>query len=107
VSSALAAPPEGTGKRVRGKDLKELFLNTELSDGAHFAYAFQSDGTFSGVEMGRDVRGTWRTQDSEVCIKWAKPPGAKECYVVRKKGAELSLFRNGVEAWYGTLKSSR
>ncbi len=92
---------------MRGKVLQELFVDTELSDDAHFTYAFRSNGRFAGVEMGRDVRGAWRTRDNEMCMKWIKPPGAEECYVVRKKGAEVSLFRNGVEAWYGTLKPAR
>ena len=92
---------------MRGRALHELFVNTQLSDDAHFTYAFRPDGTFSGVEMGRDVRGTWRTQDDGVCIKWTRPPGAEECYAVSKKGTELTLFRNGVEAWYGTLKPAR
>ncbi len=98
---AMAAEP---GKIVHGKALRELFAEHEFGDDVHFAYRFRTDGTFAGTEMGKDVRGTWRLSGREMCWIWTRPPGAKECYAVRKNGAEVSLFRNGVEQWYGTLK---
>jgi hypothetical protein len=93
-----------TGKRIRGKPLQELFAGREYADGVHYAYQFRADGTFSGTEMARDVRGRWRVIGDEICWTWSQPPGAEECYVARRNGSEVSLFRNGVEQWFGSLR---
>jgi hypothetical protein len=108
TDSLSASPPIGDGwKSVRGKELAGLFAGKELGDGAHYAYTLRLNGTFSGVEMGKDVQGRWRTVGDEMCFKWTRPPSAEECYSVQKRGAEVSLMRDGVEAWSGTLKLSR
>lgn len=103
-SLACAAPDVESWKRVRGSALHDLFAGRELGDGVHYAYRFNADGTFAGTEMAKEVRGKWRVSGREVCWTWIRPPGAEECYSVRKNGGEVSLFRNGVEQWYGTLK---
>jgi len=92
------------GKAVEGSALREMFAEHEFGDGVHFAYRFRADGTFSGTEMAKDVRGTWRLSGREICWTWTRPPGAEECYVARQSGAQVGLFRNGFEQWYGTLK---
>jgi hypothetical protein len=103
-SFAFGAPETEPGKTVDGKALHELFAGREFGDGVHFAYRFRADGTFSGTEMAKDVRGTWRVAGRELCWTWTRPRGAEECYVVRRNGAGVSLLRNGVEQWYGKLK---
>jgi hypothetical protein len=57
----------GTGlaenwKVVKREAARALFADKEFGDGVHFAYRFRTDGTFSGTEMGKDVRGTWRVE---------------------------------------------
>jgi hypothetical protein len=84
-----------------------MFAEHEFGDGVHFAYRFRADGTFSGTEMAKDVRGTWRLSGREICWTWMQPRGAEECYAAHKRGSEVSLFRNGSEQWYGTLKPIR
>lgn len=101
AAGAIAADQ---GKAVQGEALREMFAEHEFADGVHFAYQFRADGSFSGTEMAKDVRGTWRLSGREICWTWTRPRGAEECYVARKRGAEISLFRNGFEQWYGTLK---
>jgi len=91
-------------KAVKGEAARSLFSGKEFGDGVHFAYQFRADGTFSGTEMGKDVRGKWRVSGNEMCWKWIRPPGAEECYELQKARAEIRLMRNGYEAWVGTLK---
>jgi hypothetical protein len=104
LGCAPAAWADENSKPVKAADLRPFFAEHELGDGVHYAYQFHADGTFSGTEMGKDVRGKWRFSAREMCWTWIQPPGAEECYVVRKKGAEVSLLKNGMEEWYGTLK---
>jgi hypothetical protein len=102
VSSAIA---EDEGKPVRGKALQESFADHEYGDGTHFAYRFRADGTFSGTELGKDTQGRWRMRGPQMCWRWTRPPGAEECYDARRNGEEISLYRNDVEQWLGTLKA--
>ena len=92
---------------VKGEAARSLFADKEFGDGVHFAYLFLADGTFSGTEMGKDVRGRWRVASGEMCWKWTHPPSAEECYSVQNDGSEIRLMRNGYEAWSGTLKPAR
>lgn len=86
---------------VRDGDIQRLFSGREFGDGAHFSYRFRSNGTFAGTEMGRNVRGRWRTTARQFC--WTNPPGAEECYEVESSGENVRLLRYGSEASFGTL----
>lgn len=104
TAPAVGAPPAASWKGVRGKALQKMFADRELGDGVHYAYQFRANGTFTGTEMAKDVRGTWRVTGREICWTWTRPRGAEECYTARRNGSEVSLLRNGSEQWYGTLK---
>jgi len=84
--------------------LEQMFVEHEYGDGVHFAYRFLRNGTFSGTEMGKDVRGKWRLRGKRMCWTWTRPRGAEECYEASRNGAEITLYRDGVERWFGTLK---
>src|SRR5712691_627367 len=107
---ALSLPALGAEEHwrsVTGASLQKLFQDKEFGDGVHFAYRFKPGGTFSGTEMSRDVRGSWRVTKDEMCWKWVRPPGAEECYRVQQDGSCVRLMLNGSEAWYGTLQNVR
>src|SRR5438046_794990 len=57
---------------VRGAYLHALFVDHELADGVHYAYQFRSDGTFTGFNMGKAIRGTWRIAGDEFCWTQAR-----------------------------------
>jgi|SRR4051812_18062823 len=107
VATAISASAQEQEKSVQGEALREMFAEHEFGDGVHFAYQFRADGTFSGTEMAKEVRGTWRLSGGEICWTWTAPRGVEECYVARNSGAEVRLLRNGFEQWYGTLKPIR
>src|SRR2546427_5173558 len=52
LSTASAADKEHW-RNVKGASVRSLLQDKEFGDGVHFAYRFKSDGTFSGMEMGR------------------------------------------------------
>lgn len=88
---------------VAGAALPTLLAGKELGDGMHFSYRFGLDHSFSGTEMGKDVRGRWRAADGALCLITA---GVEECYEVEMSGAEVRLLKYGSEAWGGTLSPS-
>ena len=100
VAFALASLPCVAGaqeqwRTVSGPLLQSLFADKQLGDNAHYSYTFRRDGSFSGDEMGKDVRGTWRIAGDRLCWSWIKPRGSEECYQVQRSGHEVRLFRKG------------
>ena len=79
----------------------------ELGDGTHFTYAFHPGGRFTGVDMGREVRGTWRVDGDEVCWIRVKPKGNEECMSLRRRGRHVQLMRDGILFFEGTLSDQR
>src|SRR5215471_4594865 len=102
-----SAGPDPQWRVVEGPSMQKLFADRELGDGTHYSYSFRHDGTFVGFEMGKDVRGTWRSTDRQICWTWTKPRGAEECYEVQRSGNDVRLFRRGYEALSGTLTPLR
>ena len=100
TSAGLAAE---NWRAVGGSSLAALLQGKEFGDGVHFAYRLNRDGTFTGTEMGKEVRGTWRVNNDELCWKW-QPTLAEECYAVQQDGDQLRMMLNGSEAWYGTVR---
>jgi hypothetical protein len=87
--------------------MRARFAGRELSDNAHYTYRFGPDGALSGTEMGRDVRGRWQATASGMCLTWMVPAGSRECYDVRKEGAEWVFLRHGRPMFAGSLSAPR
>jgi hypothetical protein len=97
------AQADARWRSVRGTDLRAIFIDRELADGVHYAYQFLRDGTFTGFEMARAVRGTWRVTPGEFCWTWIKPVGREECFDVERAGSALRFLRDGNEYLSGEL----
>ena len=105
LTSPLAAmADEEHWRELKGDSVRSLFSDKEFGDGVHFAYLFKADGTFTGTEMAKQVSGSWRVANDELCWHWQRPPGPHECYRGEQDGSHVRLLINGVEAWYGTLR---
>jgi hypothetical protein len=107
TSPAWPAEAERQWRAVEGHLVQKLFADHELGDATHYSYSFRHDGTFVGFEMGKDVRGTWRSTAQQICWTWTKPRGSEECYEVQRSGNDVRLFRHGYEALSGTLTPLR
>ena len=90
-------------RAVRESDLRAVFSEHEYGDGVHFAYQFRAGGSFTGTEMGKSVKGKWKTAGKQFCWGWTKPAGAEECYDVQKKGDEVRFMNYGSEAFFGKM----
>ena len=106
VLTAASAEERGWSA-VRGNDLRTMFSQREFGDGVHFAYQFRMDGGFSGTEMGKSVKGKWRTTSKQFCWSWTKPPGGEECYDVQRNGNDVRLMSNGSEAFFGKMSPAQ
>ncbi|HZX31115.1 MAG TPA: hypothetical protein VFF03_07165 [Rhodocyclaceae bacterium] len=97
------ADPGNAWHRVRGDSLQVLFADQDLGDGVHYAYQFHRDGALSGMNMGKPARGTWKVTGPELCYRWNQAGSEEECYEVRRRGHDVRMFRDGYEAFSGTL----
>ena len=106
VAFAIVCSPvqaQAAWRSIRGADLRTVFVDHELADGVHYAYQFRSDGTFTGVSMGKDVRGTWRVEGDEFCWTQKRRAAAEECFEVQRSGGSIRLLRDGYEAFVAKL----
>ena len=90
-------------QNVRRAGLRDMFIDHELADGAHYAYQFRGNGTFTGFNMGKEIRGTWRLAEKEFCWTQRKSMAVEECFEVERRGNEMRLLRDGYEAFSGKL----
>ena len=88
---------------VRGSELRQAIADRELTDGVHYAYRLNTDGTLTGFTMGKAVSGNWRTTPDAFCWTWARPALAEECFTVERNSASFRFVRDGVEIFAGTL----
>ncbi len=103
IGAASGAGQEAQWPPVRGKALQELFAGQDLGDGVHYAYQFHRDGQLTGTDMGKPARGTWKVTGAYLCYAWSGRRSEEECYEVRRRGNEVRLFRDGYEAFSGSL----
>ena len=80
-----------------------MFIDHELADGAHYAYQFRGNGTFTGFNMGKEIHGTWRLAENEFCWTQRKSMAVEECFEVERRGNEMRLLRDGYETFSGKL----
>ena len=88
-------------QNVRGAGLRDMFIDHELADGAHYAYQFRGNGTFTGFNMGKEIHGDWRVAGYEFCWSPRKSSPVEECFEVEQCGNEMRLLRDGHEAFTG------
>ena len=90
---------------VRGADLRGMFVDHEFADGVHYAFQFRGDGTFTGFDMGKEIRGTWRSAGNEFCWTQRKSIPAEECFGVERRGSQIRFLRDSYEAFSGNLSA--
>lgn len=90
-------------RSVRGAELRAMFIDHELADGVHYAYQFRRNGTFTGFNMGREIRGTWRLAGNEFCWTQRKSTPVEECFEIERRGSEIRFLRDSYEAFSGKM----
>ncbi len=102
-SVSWASKPLPGWKVLDSSDIEALFRGKALGDGFHYSYRFQADGSLSGVEMGKDVRGTWAVEKKLICLHREKPRRFTECFEVHANGREVNMLDRGGLVFRGNL----
>jgi hypothetical protein len=103
VCATDAAGQDAQWRPVQGRALQGMFADQALGDGVHYSYQFHRDGQLIGIDMGKTTRGIWKVTGATLCYAWNRRRSEEECYEVRRRGNEVRMFRDGYEAFSGTL----
>ncbi len=98
-----ATKPLPGWKALEPSDIEALFRDKTLGDGFHYSYRFLADGSLSGVEMAKDVRGTWAVKKRLLCLHREKPRRFTECFEVHANGREINMLDGGALVFRGVL----
>jgi len=66
----------------------------EVSDGIHWRYVHDRDGTLRSYSVGRNTVGKWLIQHSEICFDLSPPDGS--CFEVWISGQNVKLKPTGL-----------
>jgi len=102
-SMAWSTQPLPGWKALGSSDMEALFRGKSLGDGFHYSYRFLADGSLSGVEMAKDVKGTWAVENKFFCLHREKPRKFTECFEVHTDGREVNLLDRGGLVFRGKL----
>ena len=104
VSSVTWATKPLPGWKALGpSEIEHSFKGKALGDGFHYNYRFLVDGSLSGVEMAKDVRGTWAVEKKLLCLHRETPRRFTECFEVHANGREVNMLDRGGLVFRGNL----
>lgn len=98
--STAAAGQVGAANRFRqltAAQINAVVIGKVITDDAHWADHFYSDGTVKSVQMGQTVRGTWRLDGNALCVTRADKRGKRdtECNEVWISNENIEYRRFG------------
>ncbi len=102
-SVTWASKPLPGWKALSPSEIETLFRGKSLSDGFHYSYRFLADGSLTGVEMAKDVRGKWAVENKLLCLYREKPRKFTECFEVHANGREVNMLDRGSLVFRGNL----
>jgi hypothetical protein len=80
-------------QKLSGPQIRAKLAGMEITDEAHWADVFATNGTLTTYSMGRKSSGKWRVQQDELCIDRGNDDGG--CYQVWVSGKKVELRREG------------
>lgn len=102
-SVTWATKPLPGWKALEPTDIEALLKDKALGDGFHYSYRFLADGSLRGVEMAKDVRGSWAVEKKLLCLHREKPRKFTECFEVHADGREVNMLDRGNLVFRGNL----
>lgn len=93
-------------RQLSDAELRKHVIGHEITDGAHWADRYLSDGKAEGHSLGKAYAGTWRIEESELCLtKQARHPRT-ECFEVWLSGARVEYRRGVATLAAGSLRKA-
>lgn len=97
----LAAIPSGIGavaaenaKKLSGTHIRAQFSGMQLTDGVHWRYVYERDGTLKSYSMGTKKIGKWSVEKDELCLFLKEFDDG--CYEVFLAGKTITMKPSGV-----------
>ncbi len=90
--------------RLSAAGIRAALVGKTVTDDAHWADRFLTDGVLESHELGESKRGAWVIERGELCItRKAKRP-VKECFEIWTKGDQVEYRRDGVSVMSGKIR---
>src|SRR5712664_3590541 len=73
-------------KTLSGDDIRAKFTGMQLTDGVHWRYVYDRDGTLRSYSMGTKKIGKWAIEKDELCLYLKEPDdGSYEVWLAGKR----------------------
>ncbi len=83
-------------KTLSGDDIRAKFTGMQLTDGVHWRYVYDRDGTLRSYSMGTKKIGKWAIEKDELCLYLKEPDDG--CYEVSRAGERIEMKPSGLGA---------
>jgi hypothetical protein len=95
ASTVLIVAAAEKFRHLTGPQIRDHFVGMELGDDVHWRDSFRRDGTLLSLSMGKERSGTWRIENSQLCIDLGKDSGG--CSDVWLAGTNVEFRRDGLD----------
>ena len=103
-AAATAAPAR---KALTATEIQRTFAGKVVTDGYHWSYYLNPDGSIEATEMGRSRKGRWAIRGSELCINITAGASPDHCWGVVREGQALIFQINGNDVQDVMVKERR
>ena len=83
-------------KTLSGDDIRAKFTGMQLTDGVHWRYVYDRNGTLRSYSMGTKKIGKWAIEKDELCLYLKEPDDG--CYEVSRPGERIEMKPSGLGA---------
>ena len=81
-------------KTLSGGDIRAKFTGMQLTDGVHWRYVYDRDGTLRSYSMGTKKIGKWAVEKDELCLYLKEPDDG--CFEVSLSGKRIEMKPSGL-----------
>jgi hypothetical protein len=81
-------------KTLSGGDIRAKFTGMQLTDGVHWHYVYDRDGTLRSYSMGTKKIGKWAVEKDELCLYLMEADDG--CFEVSLSGKRIEMKPSGL-----------
>jgi len=90
-------------KRLTAREISTRLPGYMVTDEAHWSDSFMPDGSLRALELGQLRLGTWRVNNSELCLMRKGKKVVTECFEVWQSNDQVQYRRDGITIMEGVL----
>src|SRR5882762_4327037 len=96
ISVDVSAATAENFQKLSGVQIRAKFTGMQFTDGVHWRYVYDRDGTLRSYSMGTKKIGKWAIEKDELCLYLKEPDDG--CYEVSRAGERIEMKPSGLGA---------